>query len=271
MYFNNIRLTGLTSFVFPIQTVTLTDPYIVKAIDGLGPPEVDVAIVNTLYGGGIYQGRRPQNREIVMRVGLNPNWSTGQTAAQLREALYDLFTPSSTRMVLFELRNNTTVVAETQSQLKRIEIVPFSKDPEVQLTLSCPAAYFNAPGGTSVNTTGLSKSAPVINNTGTAQTGFEWRVTLTANASFWLLSHQETTNSFQVNYAFLSGDQIIFRTTPGDRAFIRTRAGVALPLLSYIVAGSTWHQLDRGNNTFATGSSNFNWTSINYTPRYWGI
>ena len=145
MYFTKVLLTGITPISLPIVGALPSDVYILKSVEGLGPPEVDVSITKTLNAGGVYQGRQPQNREIVLMIGLNPNYKIGQTVSDLRESLYGFLTPGYLDHVVIEIVNGVTTIAKTIGYVKKIEINPFSKDPQVQVTLACLKPYFEAP------------------------------------------------------------------------------------------------------------------------------
>ena len=268
MRFTKIRLTGLTAIEFPIVGALPTDPYILKAADGLGPPEVDVSIVDTLNAGGYYQGRRPQNREVVLRVGLNPDYGSDQTAADLRTVLYGMLTPGSSDSVLLEIINNTTVLATTTGYLKKLEIVPFSKDTEVQLTIACTSPYLQAvdrlyvdPGST---------SAPAINNVGTAPTGFKMSLQFTTALASWSLT-DAAGKKIEFVHDFLANDILTFDTRAGSRTIELTRDLVTTKIIAALTSDSMWLSLYGGNNVFATSDPNFTWGDVYYLPQYWGI
>lgn len=275
--FTKIRLSGLSSIDLPITDALPSDPYILKNADGLGPPEVDVFIAKTTQGG-VYQGRQPQDREPVLRVGLNPDYRLGQTATELRQELYGLLTPSpANQLVTLSLIDSSlsdALIAKTDGYIKRIEIVPFSRDPEVQITMSCPKPYFRAPAD--ISPAGpLDTSAPQVTNEGTAPAGFNLSVFLTADMGNWGLGH-DVVDPFDLRfmnfvYPFLSGDNIVIETTPGIRDAKVIRSAVETNLLGYMTSDSTWLQLEGGLNSFYTESPNFTWDHFLYTPQYWGI
>lgn len=268
MYFTKIRLNGLTSVDLLKVDASPSDLYILKSVDGLGPPEVDVAIANTLNAGGHYQGRRPQNRELVFLIGLNPDYSSGMTASDLRETLYGMLTPGYTDKVVIDVMDTTTVVATIIGYVSRLETVPFSKDPMVQLTMPCLQQYLEASADLYVSP--ASKSAPVITNVGTAPAGFRMEITLTSGLSSWTLS-DATGNKMQITYAFLTNDILKIDTRPGSRGIWVTRSSVTTNIIYALSADSIWYMLYGGANAFTTSSQAFNWTNVYYLPQYWGI
>lgn len=187
MYFTKVRLNGLAAIDLPVVNAKPSDIYILKGAVGLGPPEVDVSIANTLNAGGFFQGRRPQPREIVLHIGLNPNYKTNQSAADLRTQLYGLLTPGNYTSIKIEIYNDTTSLMYVNGYVKKLEIAPFSKTPEVQVTFACMEQYFLAP--TALYVDPGSKTAPLIKNIGTAEAGFHMELTFTAGLTYWQISH----------------------------------------------------------------------------------
>lgn len=273
MDFTKVRLVGLSTVDLPIVGALPSDPYILKNADGLGPPESDVFIANTLYLGGVYQGRRPQGREIVLTVGLSPNYTSGQTVQSLRTALYGLLTPGTVEdSIPVQIMNGSTIVAVTDGYVKNIVPVYFTKDPEVQITITCAQSYLQAPAVVNVATASLSKTAPSIVNAGTAPTGFHMEVTFTAAKSVLTIGTDATfLKQMRFDYSFLSGDTLVFDTRPGLRSVQLIRNGVTSNIISALNSASTWLLLHGGVNTFSVITNTFNWGPVFYTPQYWGV
>jgi Phage tail protein len=268
MHWTKLRLNGLTVVDLPIIGALPSDLYILKSVDGLGPPEIDVSIADTLNAGGVYQGRRPQSREIVAQVGLNPDYTAGQSVSDLRASLYGMLTPGYVDNVNIQIIDTAAVVVQTTGYVSKLEINPFSKDPEVQITIPCLQQYLQAlsllfltPG---------SKSAPAINNVGTAPAGFFMEVIFTAGVTNWTLS-DSSGKKMQFNYVFLNGDTLRFDTRPGSRGIWLVRAGVTTNIIYALSTDSIWYMLYGGNNVFATSSQLFNWGNVYFLPQYWGI
>lgn len=269
MYFTKVRLNGLTPVDLPIVNAKPSDIYILKGADGLGPPEVDVSITNTLNAGGFYQGRRPQPREVVARIGLNPNYKTNQSVADLRTSLYGLLTPGAVDQVRIELYDDTTLLVYATSYVKKLEISPFSKTPEVQVTLSCLQQYLLAPAPLYIDPGPV--GSPTINNIGTAPAGFTMEVVFTAPQSVFSLT--DAVGKFMtIFYSFVAGDRLIIDTRPGSRGiFVRKATNELINIIYALSSPSTWLMLHGGANAFSINVSTFTWGDVSYHPQYWGI
>lgn len=267
MKFTKIRFNGLTAIDLPMVNALPSDVYILKGVDGLGPPEVDVSIADTLNAGGYYQGRRPQARQIVAKVGLNPDHSAGQTASDLRDGLYGLLTPGADDNLTVQIMD-ATVLVQTVGYVSSMPINPFSKDPEVQVVVDCLGWYLEAPNLLFVAP--VSKAAPAIDNVGSAPSGIHLEVIFTSNLSSWTLTNAAG-KKMLVTYAFLSGDKLAIDTRPGSRGIWLTRGGVTTNIIYALSADSKWLMLHGGNNVFATSSAAFNWGDVYFLPQHWGI
>lgn len=251
---------------------TPSGPFVVLNIDGLGPTEHDVVIDSPLYQDGVFKNRTPKNRQIIARVGLQPNYSTGQTASDLRDTLYELLMPGGDGSLIASAFNGATEVGRVSGWVSKCEPLLFSKDPEVLLTIECLSAYLSAPTETSVTLAGLSKTAPVITNPGTAPSGLEISLTFTGtvgSGAGWTITDDNVLKPKKMKFfrGFVAGDILIFNTNPGKRDAKVNGAS----LLNDLTDDSDWLVLHKGTNTFTTSSSVFNWNYVKFTSRYLGI
>jgi hypothetical protein len=269
MKFTKIRLTGLYTIDLPIVNAHPSDMYILKNADGLGPPEVDVSIVDALNSGGYYQGRRTNLREIVLHIGLNPDYITNQSVADLRNSLYGTLTPGLADNVRVDIMLEDTSLVYTSGYVKKMEIAPFSQTPEVQVTISCVDKYWKT--NNFLYLIDLNKVTPTINNVGTAPSGFHMEVIMTAAQTWWTISNDGGKSRFRVDYNFQVGDKLIFDTRPGFREVKLERTTVVSNIIYALSADSTWYLLHGGENIFNTTFQTFEWGSVFYHPQYWGI
>jgi len=270
MIVTKYALVGDETVNLPIIGVLPSDKFILKGIDGLGPPDFLVNIGKTLSQSGVYQGSQPQQRQLVVRVGLNPDYSVGETVEGLRETLYGMIVPTS-GVTTFQLWNGATLTAIALGWVAKMEIVPFAKDPEVQITIDCQDAYFTAPEFIDLDLSTMSKTTLTIDNIGSVPTGFYLQITLTSNLSSFSLIRSNPTDEIFTVHAFLSGDTFEIDTRDGLRDVYSVRSGIKTSLLDVTVFDPGWLQLRRGINSFAMSSTSFNYNNGVYTPHYLGV
>lgn len=282
MKFTKIRLVGPSNVDLPKEgVVEALNPFVLKGADGIGPVEVDVAYAKTLQMGGVYQGRRPQLREITVLVGLQPDWNIGQTAEELRTILYGLLTPKFELPIKVQFMEGETVVAEARGQVKTMEISAFSKDPEVQIVVSCDHAYLMAPTivyQTPSKTVSGGQTLIDVTNSGTAPSGFWMGITFTAphTASLQILDNASFPKIMNLGTGFATGDTVIVDTRAGTRGAwkIAAAGGGLVSILSELSPTSAWIQLHGGTNRLKiNNTTGFNWfgSKFGHTPAYWGV
>jgi hypothetical protein len=270
MKFDKIRLKGLYDIDLQIQGLSPSASYILKAADGLGPPDVTVYNMKE-----IYLGREPVDREIVLRVGLNPDYAAGERVSDLREKLYGLLTPGINDEVTVQfLLNNNAIIAVIKGQIRQMPINPFSDEPEMQIVIACYGSFLLAPAQIAAPLPANS-GVPTINNIGSGPAGFKFNVTINSQRGFWWLKRGAGTAQeqlMQVNYVFLADDVLKISTEPGNRFILLVRNGVTSNIIDGLSTDSTWLMLHGGLNSFTTlGPSIQDFTLIAYTPRFWGI
>lgn len=278
MNITGIRLLGLHTLDFQLFGATMSNRYVLKDVDGLGPPISNLYTSENAVLGVTYKGRRPNNRELVFRVSLSPQNILGQTSSDLRNELYGLLTPNLDDLITVQLLEAGLPVAYTTGWVDKIEPALFSKDPEVQITMFCAEPYFSAIAPVSAPVPGTSNWIMPILNEGSAPAGFKFSVS-------WLTDHHTLAFSeepggpayFQVgnfvNIIFEIDDILTINTIPGQRSVILTRDGVDTNYLPNIYPNvSRWPMLKGGLNVFNLYPfGNFVIDEIEYTPQYWGV
>lgn len=145
-------------------------PYVVKNIEGLGPVSANIARTNYVTkDGSIFQNARTGDRNIVITLGMNADYSTTTDPyGELRRALYPVFYPQSEVKLVIESTELETV--EITGYVESFEPTIFSKDPDIQISIICPDPYFTS----QVNVVGSRVGAGsfTVNNPGNVETGF---------------------------------------------------------------------------------------------------
>lgn len=273
---DTVRLVGRQVITMPIRGISMDSRYLLKAYDGLNPPDIDIFLAEN-----IYQGSEPQKRQPVFRIGLNPAYLQGETHADLRNELYGLLSPGAAGKVTLELLWEGQVVATASGWVKKFENVMFSKDPEVQITLQCDSAYLKTPNSISYfeNHTLPVDNAFVVEYEGSAPTGFtaEFEVGPLTDIPNWFILYDETNENPLMTIGSLShtwsiGDKIQIDTRKGTRDVRWIDGGVDNPAIHLLEASSSWPQLQPGTNVFRPYPFGF-WycNSMVFWPQHWGV
>lgn len=286
MRFERIRLGANTGFIdlllapmyFTDQTPS-SGPYLLKGFDGLGPSTIDVNI-----SGGQYRGRRPQEKQIIFRIGLLPDYETDQTASDLRDELYGLLTnpfgfdTNDVPIELMHLPDNPAegwqIVAQITGYASKFEISP-GKDPEVLVTFETTSAYLEAPQFESASPE-IGSVLPDFNNPGTAASGFQLFLKFETPLSSWKITHAATGQFMEMVYPFAIGDILRVSTVEGERGiWIVDESSSETNIIWALTRGSTWLELFHGPNAFLVSSDQFTWVDFHpgfhWLPQYWGI
>lgn len=272
MDFNKITLYSLTNLIdFWMPGGTESPSYLIKDITGLGPPDYDVTIVPKLDYGGDFQYSRPVSREIVIRLELCPNYGAGETASSLRRILYSLVGGLTSTSLTF--KNNDTFVSKISGYLTKFEIVPFSKDPEVQMTIKCPDSYLSD-NGKYLGSLPLDDETGrwIFANIGEVPVGFEFVVQLGLNASQWYFVPAPLSPGFAINYSFLVDDQITLDTRDGSKnIWLKRGTDPKISILPYII-NMTWPKIKPGGQVYwIKDQATSTVISYSYTPLYMGF
>ena len=277
MRLTEIRLLGGAGIVLPIKNAKPSDAFLFKGADGLGAPGSAVSIRRNLRGKGSMRGRRPEVREINIRIGLNaqhysaPTLST-ITASELRDEVYKLLTPSNVGDDnAIQLFNADGLWCSSVGYVKKVEPNIFSADPEVIVTMETLNPYFDGPLTTlSLTTLNANKATPVFPNPGSAPAEFEACVKFTKAQSLFWLYHTTTGKFMEVKYPFPLGAELRIDTRFDNRSILLVQGSTVKNLIGYLTEASDWLALQRGDNNYITSSVDYTWTLFRFTPQYWG-
>jgi hypothetical protein len=254
-----------------------TDLIQIRNITGLDP--VKASVNTSPFGsvdGSAYIGSSVATRNIVLTLHPNPDWDQWSFES-LRRLLYRYFMPKLlTRLVFYSDDMSTVAIAGI---VEDANIVQFSKDPEMQVSIICPDPYFTAVAPTVV--TGQSVrdfSAPAsVEYNGDVVAGINVEVTRTADpapTSIGIQVGDPTESYFNLTASVDATKYFVMNSLDGNR-FAQTVAfntGVITNLLSKMQTGSSWPVLEPGTNDFAviTDAGIQDW-QLTYYERYGGL
>ena len=119
-----------------------TDLVQIRNIDGLEP--VKASVNTSPYGsvdGAAYVDSSVTTRNIVLTVGMNPDWYDW-TYESLRRLLYSYFMPKQPVQLVFY--SDDMIPVQIQGIVESADVNQFSKDPEFVISVICPDPYFTA-------------------------------------------------------------------------------------------------------------------------------
>lgn len=211
-------------------------------------------------------------REIALKIGLNPDYNRGRKVDDLRGDLLRAISANRKGTVDLVLLDGSSSSAVISGFIVKFEAPVSTKDPEATITIRCNDPVFKAPYATEQILTDLSKSAPVlIDPVSTAPHGVRIVLTFTGSVNPFIIKDPDDDWQFRINYAFLSGDQLILSSLSGDKMLARIRSGVTLHLMDKVAQGSIWPIIFPGENLFAITGTSFNWNEVYWYESHWGV
>lgn len=266
-----------------VGTLAATDPVQIRDIKGLEP--VKAAISTQALGttaksnrGEAYQGSSVGARNIVLTMGLNPDWHD-QTVEGLRQLLYAYFmTPLWCKLRFFsDIRPPVDIEGYVESMDPNI----FSEDPEVQVSIICPKPDFIDASSTliygEVDDGTLENE---FNYIGTVDTGLELRVEQTAGNPTYTGSLQVIVNyltpvMFEIDPVTINGvKHFKLSTLPYAKRAVNVAVadGALTNLLDAVTDISQWPLIQPGLNVLQVigEESGQKWT-LAYFNRFGGL
>lgn len=263
-----------------ILTLPLEDAstgYLIQDITGLDP--VKATIVSSSFAtqdGAYYQSSRRDTRNIVVTLGLEPDYAT-DSVSTLRSRLYGFFMPKSEVTLVFSSDDMDDVVIN--GRVESFVSPLFVKSPIATISLICFDPDFVDPNP--VDLSGLSVSdlsINAINYLATVEAGFVFKLTInrTGVTNFSVINTPpdgiQRNMDFSVATAFTSGDVLTVSTIPGSKSVVLTRAGRDSSLLYALSPQSDWIQLFPGLNNFRVSAQGAGMPyTIEYFNRYGGL
>lgn len=292
-YFTSVTFRGLEDVELPFATYLFDgvntptdnqllnlglhedDKYYVKSVTGLEPPDRNVAIARTAAGGK-FQGVTMTDREIVVLIGLNPDWDAGETPKILRHNLYTLLNTGYDPKIDVILNQGSIPVCHEYAYITKFEASIWDSNPAVQLTLTTLNPTFRALAPFSYIPENLSETLPDIYNYGTAETGFMFAVKFTANRNGWFIRTAEDQNvGMTFDMAFQTNDVLSVSTIPGQKyVHWKKYRGKVQNKLGILRSGSAWLQLHPGHNHFVVPAQTGAWAwegNLSFTAHFWGV
>lgn len=263
---------------FDVLGPDVGNPFVLKGIAGTDAEE----IIPMFYGQGseskekYYEMKLPP-RELVLRIGLNPNYNLNQRAGDLRDGLLRMI--SSNRGGLIQIRFNDFAVPKAQISGFITKFVgPITnREPEAQITIRCDDPLFKSLDLTNAILSSIDDSPfTVIDPISTAPHGFKMKLTYTANRTDFVMAPPGGSPdwTFQINYDFLAGDELYISSEVNNKYVYRVRSAATLHLADLIEPGSIWPLMfpEEDNDFTITGhSADLDISEMYWSDTFWGI
>lgn len=253
------------------------NPYNVKSIAGLDADE----IVARYYGSSDnsedkYYSMVLQQRDIVARIQLNPDFIEDESYSDLRDNIFKLVSSSRTGVIQIQFKNGTEVIAVVSGLFRKVEASLFTETPEVQLTLECLNPMLQGPSRTVVDVSAFDPGlSTVIDDLSTAPHGFMFEMEFTGAVDTFLLTDPDQSGwSFSISPVggFEIGDILHFSSETNNRHLYIERGASVIHVADALAPSSVWPMIFPGANAFSITNSDFmTWRSLSYYTTYWGV
>jgi hypothetical protein len=261
-----------------LLTLTLGDSNVgilIEDIEGLEP--VSASISSSTYAnlpGVQYQSSRREQRDIVLKLELEPDYVTNQTVRDLRRILYRFFMPQSPVFLRFLLSDQPDV--NIAGRVKDFGNPFFAKDAKVNIPIVCFDPDFLQvydEGFSGSTTSGTTETA--VDYEGTVDTGVIFTLNVNRSMSDLTLHNRlpdNTQQTFNFVAPMVSGDILTISSVAGAKSVMLTHAGVPDSILYGMELPSDWITLSLGTNYFRASASGAAVPyTVAYTPRYGGL
>ena len=220
----------------------------IKDFDGLDP--VKATIVSSSFAGmdgQQYQSSRRESRNLLLKLGLEPNEGTVQ---DLRKRLYSFLMPKSPVSLRYYMADTLTV--DIDGRVESLEADRFTKEPEADISIMCFDPDFYALEPTEITGMYTSDVDPtLVTYTGTVETGVLLTVNVNRSVDAFTVYHLPPNDELQIlefAAALVAGDVIEINTVAGNKYARLTREGTTSSILYAVSPQSKWIELQTGVN-----------------------
>lgn len=239
-----------------LLTLSLTDidvGYMVEDIKGLDP--VKAVLVSSSFAGmdgTQYKSSRREERNLLIKLALEPDFVIGNTVEELRHHLYNFFMTKAEVKLKFIMSSGLEV--DIDGRVESCEAPPFSQEPEVDVSIICFEPDFvdrRPPGQIVTGNTVSTTDETLVDYEGTVETGIDFVLNVNRTVNEFTIYHRRPDGSVgTLNFAanLLNGDVLNISTVSGNKIITLNRGGTITSLLYGMSPQSDWIELQKGHN-----------------------
>lgn len=269
-----VEARNIQGELLSLEFVDVSDGIVVNDILGLDPVKATiVSSKNAKQAGAQLQNKTRDTRNITLKLDIEPDYIS-QSVEDVRDRLYDFFTPQTDVSLRFYRESGLTV--DISGTIETFDCPLFVEQPKATISILCMDPDF-----VDVEEVELSgNSTPTTTETlvvypGKVDTGFVFVLNIDRTLTEFTIYHRPPDNvmrSMDVVGEFEADDILTISTVENDK-YIKLNRGGTESFIAYAVSPqATWHQFVRGNNyirVYALGDS-IPYT-LTYTARYGGL
>lgn len=254
---------------------------------GIHPPKANINVRSIAgFDGSTFVSSTVNPRNILLTLQLNGNVEEG------RQQLYDIFKIKQKGILTY---TSERIEAQIEAYVEALEIPPMSWPIKAMISLLCPQPFFEALQEIRIDISfieyalafpltlnasgirwGILHPSEAINifNAGDIAIGMKIRYTANGVVVNPKLMNTQTLAYIELQTTLVAGDAVVITTEVGKKRIERTRNGETSNLFNALAIGSTFLQLEEGDNVlYATSQSGSSalFSEITYRPKYSGV
>lgn len=252
-----------------------TEGFYIKDVDGLDP--VDATLVYSSMAGQDdeqEQSSKRVKRNIILKLGYDPDFAANMDVEKLRDRLYGFFMPKS--QVRLRFFSDTKPTVEIVGRVERMDAPLFVKEPDATISIICAKSNFlgldtlSFAGNTTAGTTDTPRTYD-----GTVETGGLFRIQPNRSINEFTIYNRLPDDSVQSQefvYPLVAGDILDINSVALNKSARLTRGGNTQSVLFGISPYSQWLNLYQGVNRLRVVASGapIPW-SFQYVNKFGGL
>jgi hypothetical protein len=275
MSIDKVEVRNVAGTLLTLELDDITDGFILEDIEGIDP--VKATLVSSSFAnldGSQYQSARRENRNIVLKIGMEPYDYSTQSVRALRKQLYQWFMPKSQVNLRFYMSDGLTVAI-----VGRVEDMPaplFTQEPRADISIVCfDPDFLELTSETISDDTVSDTSTFTVSYEGTVETGILFTLNVDRTLGEFTIYNtgpDGITRSLDFQASMVADDVIKISTVSGNKYATLTRASTDSSVLYGISPQANWITLMPGDNVMrvAADGAAIPFT-IEYTTRHGGL